>query len=193
MSAAAAVTAGCTPYTVEQPTVPAPRRRPHGIDPDVALAATVLADEQRMVDLIDATVEEHPGLRESLAQAREVHVTHVELLNDAVPEGATAAVSPAASPSVSPDVTPSPEESPDGSADGSANDSPGASSSPVPRRRRDALEELASAEDALALLDKRSAFAAQSGALARVLASMAAAAAQQAVLVAELRGRRRRR
>jgi hypothetical protein len=189
VGAAAAATAACTPYTVEQPTVPAPQRRPRGIDPDVALAATVLADEQRMVDLIDATVEEHPRLREALALARDVHRTHVELLNDAVPEGATAAVSPAASPSVSPEVTPSPDQS----AEGPASETPGATSSPVPRRRRAALADLISAEDALALLDKRSAFAAQSGAFARVLASMAAAAAQQAVLIAELRSRRRRR
>lgn len=189
MGAAAAATAACTPYTVEQPTVPAPTRRPRGVDPDVALAATVLADEQRMVELIDATVQEHPRLRDALAQAREVHRAHVELLNDAVPGGATAAVSPAASPSVSPDVTVSPEESPEGST----SESPGASSSAVPRRRRDALAALVDAEDALALLDKRSAFAAQSGAFARVLASMAAAAAQQAVLVAELRTRPGRR
>ncbi|MGA9748785.1 MAG: hypothetical protein WBQ50_15105, partial [Nocardioides sp.] len=51
---------------------------------------------------------------------------------------------------------------------------------PVPRDRRRAVLDLAGHEDSLALVDKRSAFAAESGAFARVLASMGAAAAQQA-------------
>jgi hypothetical protein len=85
-------------------------------------------------------------------------------------------------------VTPSPE----GPTSGSPAPSPGATSSAVPRRPRQALADLAAAEDALALLDKRSAFAAQSGAFARVLASMAAAAAQQAVLLTEVPAARRR-
>jgi hypothetical protein len=166
--------------------VPAPRPQPRGVDPDVALAATVLADEQRLVDLVDATVEQHPGLRDALAPTRDVHAAHVELLNDAVPDGA-AAVSPSpASPPVSPEVTteitPSPTESPSATS----TPSPGETATAVPGRRGDALAALAAAEDALALLDKRSAFAARSGAFARVLASMAAAATQQAVLLAQL-------
>lgn len=169
-AAAAAGTAACTPYTVQQPTLPAPRRRPRGIDPDVALAASVLVDEREIIDLIDATLEEHPRLREPLEEAREVHLAHVALLNDAVPDGVTASVSPTPSPAGS--------ASPDG----------------VPRSRRRALTALAQAEEELSLLDKRSAFAAQSGSFARVLASMAAAAAQQAALIGELRtGQRRRR
>jgi len=51
-----------------------------------------------------------------------------------------------------------------------------------------ALAELARAEEELSLLDKRSAFAAQSGAFARVLASMAAAAAQQVALLGGTNG-----
>jgi hypothetical protein len=45
------------------------------------------------------------------------------------------------------------------------------------------LRAIARREDELSLVDKRSAFAAESGAFARVLASMAASAAQQAVVL----------
>jgi hypothetical protein len=51
-----------------------------------------------------------------------------------------------------------------------------------------ALSALASAEDGLALVGRRSAFAAQSGAFARVLASMAASAAQQAATLTAAAG-----
>jgi hypothetical protein len=54
-----------------------------------------------------------------------------------------------------------------------------------------ALAALAREEDRVALLGRRSAFTAESGAFARVLASMAAAASQQSVtLAAAARGRR---
>jgi hypothetical protein len=53
----------------------------------------------------------------------------------------------------------------------------------VPSDPARALRAIARREDELALVDKRSAFAAESGAFARVLASMAASAAQQAVVL----------
>jgi len=49
---------------------------------------------------------------------------------------------------------------------------------------------LADQEDRLSLVGRRSAFAAQSGAFARVLASMSASAAQHAVALADAEGRR---
>jgi hypothetical protein len=53
----------------------------------------------------------------------------------------------------------------------------------VPARRARAVAALADAEDRLALLGRRSAFAAQSGVFARVLAGMSASAAQHAVVL----------
>jgi hypothetical protein len=58
----------------------------------------------------------------------------------------------------------------------------------VPARAAVALAALAREEDRLSLLGRRSAFAAQSGAFARVLASMAAASAQQARTLADAAG-----
>ena len=167
----AAALAGCTPSGID--------RRPRGhasaaptpdTDPDVALAATVLADEQAMLDLIDATVARHPALEARLATARDAHQAHVDLLTKAVPEDAR--VSPGASPSaetsptVSPSVSPSPTVTP-----------------AVPAGRPRAVAALADAEDRLALVGRRSAFAAESGAFARVLAGMSASAAQHAVVL----------
>lgn len=135
------------------------------VDPDVLLAATVLADEQRVLDLVDATLARFPGLADVLAAARDAHAAHVELLEEAAPD----------------EPLPSPSPSPSGTA------TPGADAEPrVPRDRRKALVRLARHEDDLALVDKRSAFAAESGAFARVLASMAASAAQQATLIRQV-------
>ena len=53
----------------------------------------------------------------------------------------------------------------------------------MPRDAAQALRALARHEDELSLEDKRSAFAAESGSFARVLASMAASAAQQATVL----------
>ena len=64
-----------------------------------------------------------------------------------------------------------------------ASPSPTATASQVAEDPERALAAVARAEDELTLTGKRSAFAAESGAFARVLASMAAAAAQQAVLL----------
>lgn len=129
-----------------------PSRTPVGPDPDVALAETVRAAEQDLLDRIDAVVTAYPGLRGRLEPTRTAHEAHVALLAEASPSG---------SPSPSPSTTTAPYR-----AAGS---------------RTAALTALSRRETRLALLDKQSAFSAQSGAFARVLASMAAAAAQQAV------------
>ena len=64
--------------------------------------------------------------------------------------------------------------------------SPSPTGSPtVPARRPRAVAALADAEDRLALVGRRSAFAAQSGAFARVLAGMSASAAQHAVALGD--------
>jgi hypothetical protein len=134
------------------------------VDPDVLLAATVLADEQRLLDLVEATLARFPGLTDVLTAARDAHTAHVALLEEAAPDEPLPSASPTAS------------TTPDAADDTESDDE-------VPRDRRRALMRLARREDDLALVDKRSAFAAESGAFARVLASMAASAAQQATLV----------
>lgn len=174
----AVVVTGCTPSGIDRRSRKSAVAAPTpDTDPDVALAATVLADEQAMLDRIAATVARHPGLAGRLAAARAAHQAHVDLLTKAVPKEAR--VSPSASPSqdaapsVSPSVPPSPTAAP-----------------AVPARPPRALAVLADQEDRLSLVGRRSAFAAQSGAFARVLASMSASAAQHAVALADAGGRR---
>lgn len=169
LAGAAAVVTGCTPTGIDRrPKPEATVSRAPGVDPDVALAATVLAHEQAVLALVLAILEQHPDLEPTLSTARSAHRAHVDLLQDAVPDDvrvpATGATSPGVSPSVSPTVTPAPR---------------------VPARLPVAIRAVATAEDRLALVDRRSSFAAESGAFARVLASMAAAAAQQAAALAD--------
>ncbi|MGZ5416217.1 MAG: hypothetical protein ACXWDI_03480 [Nocardioides sp.] len=161
-------TAACTPYSFDDkqrdPDRPAaPVEQPEA-DPDVALAATVLAAEQALVDRVDATLDAHPRLAALLAGTRATHAAHVDLLADAAPESPVP--SPSTSPSTAMSETPEPEPAPR-----------------VPRNTAQALRALARHEDELSLEDKRSAFAAQSGSFARVLASMAASAAQQSAVL----------
>jgi len=137
----------------------------------VALAATVLTGEQAMLDRVLATARRHPGVAPALAEVETMHRAHVRLLTDAVPDDARSRASASASASASaPSAAPSP--APSGWGSGSAA---------VPGRPGAALALLASEEQRLGRIGKRSAFAAESGAFARVLASMAAAAGQQAV------------
>lgn len=178
LGAAALGTAACTPYSLDRDQRPAGRRtapatpEPPRTDPDVALAAAVLAAEQGLLDRIEATVETHPRLERVLAATREVHAAHVDLLADAAPDEP--------SPSSSPSASASPTEQAKGKHS-------------VPDDPARALRALARHEDDLSLADKRSAFAAESGSFARVLGSMAAAAAQQATVLrtADVPGRRR--
>lgn len=124
------------------------------VDPDVALAATALGDVQQMLELVRATGERHPRLREVLSSALAVHEQHVEFLAGAAPAGTK-----------SPSPTPSPSPRGRGA---------------VPRNRERALASVARAERLLASAMTTHALAARSGAFARALGSMGAAAAQQA-------------
>ncbi len=170
----AAVVTGCTPSVVDRRPRPTPARSADA-DPDVALAAAALADEQRMLDLVTATQERHPTLATVLSGARAAHRAHVDLLADAVPDRPSTSASPSGSPSASPSVSPSVAPPPQ----------------PVPSRPAAALSALSRAEDRVGLAGRRHAFAAQSGAFARVLASIAAAAAQQSVVLANAARERR--
>lgn len=125
-----------------------------GTDPDVALAAAVLAGERHLLTTVRATLRRHRhsrDLAELLRATRDVHLAHVRLLADAVPTGA---------PSTAAGHVPAP-----------------------PAGRDAALLALARAEDRLAESTRHSAFDARSGAFARVLASVAAAAAQQSAVL----------
>lgn len=164
----AAVAAGCTGEDSGPGTTAAPRRSGPP-SPDVALAAAVLVDEQAMLDRVLATARRYPRLAGTLAEARTAHRAHVALLTRAVPEDDRPG-----SPSASPSVPAAPRRRPVVPAD------PGA-----------ALAVLATAESRLTAVDQRSALAAESGPFARVLASMAAAAAQQAFALMAAAGERR--
>lgn len=159
---AVAVGTACTPNSANKPAGRAAKESTPEPLPDVALAMTVVADEQDLLDRIDAAVARHPRLEGTLSGARAAHAAHIALLEDAA----------AGSPS------PSPEES--ASADGTAEER---GRDRVPGDPTRAVRALARREDELALVVRRSAFAAESGAFARVLGSMAASAAQQATLL----------
>lgn len=191
VSVAAVGLVGCTPERGldrrrrEDPAPVEPR-----VDPDVAVAAEVLAAENAVLALVRATVERHPALADRLDPVAATHEAHTALLDDAVPEEATAAPTPSASAPV-PAADPSPTASASPTASGSpatpaasVSPSPGDSETAVPRNRGRALQQVAAAEQDLATRTKQQAFKAQSGAFARVLGSMAASAAQHAALLA---------
>jgi hypothetical protein len=168
----------CTPKGVDRRAKPQPSPSPTPQeDPDVTLAATVLAGEQEILDRLTATVRRHPGLRTRLSPAEAAHRAHVRLLTDAVPDkvtpSTTASASPTSTPTASASLTPT-------------------AGPVVPGHPGPALAVLAREEGRLSLLDKRSSFAAESGAFARVLASMAAAAAQHAVVLTAAAARENR-
>lgn len=178
--AGAATLAGCTSDAPDRPrTGPSASgggtsgRAVAQVDPDVAVAVEALTAQRAAVDLLTATVQRHPRLAPALTATREVHEAHVALLEDAVP--AELRPSPTASNSPSPTATASPGGASPGAPDRRTR---------VPRRRGRALAEVVAAEQALATTTKQQAFSAQSGAFARVLGSMAAAAAQQATVLA---------
>jgi hypothetical protein len=184
----AAATAGCTPAEVDRrPSPGATTQRGGRADPDVALAATVLRHEQAMLDAVLATARMHPALGATLAGARAAHRAHVQLLTEAVPgergSGGAGAAAASPSPSGADERAPSPSGTPAGSPSGVPTTTAEAVP-PVPVHGDAALASLAGAEQRLSLTARRSSFAAESGAFARVLASMAAAAAQQGVHLA---------
>jgi hypothetical protein len=152
--------AACKPMTVEQTPVSRPTRKvPRQLDPDVALAAVALEEEQRVLEVLRATVRRHPRLRHTLHQTKVVHRRHVQVLIDAVPRSARPRT---------------------GHHSGSGHAAKAAHRPHVPTDAGAALRSLARHEDRLNALGRTSAFSAQSGVFARLLASMAAAAAQQA-------------
>ena len=191
---AATMLSGCTLGGRPEPLPPVREPTP-GVDPDVVVAGDMLAAEREMLDAVNATMARHEGLRPLLTPVAAVHQAHVTLLTRAVPgsapspsagpsslaspsaapPGSPAGPSPGPSPATSPATSPaaSPAASPSGSASPSASGVP-----PDPDR---AVRRLARHEDRLSLFDRQQAFTARSGAFARLLASMAAAAAQQAV------------
>ncbi|HET7386612.1 MAG TPA: hypothetical protein VFJ19_08130 [Nocardioidaceae bacterium] len=178
-----ALTAGCKLHGIDIRSDRTPHPTPSptpDLAPDVLVAATVLDHEQAVLDRIDATVAAHPRLVDRLASARAGHRAHVQLLTKAVPTPARPGASPSASPSPSPTSILTPPLSATPSASPSAYASPTA----VPHDPHKALRSLGRLEEQLAMDDKRSAFAAQSGSFARVLASMGAAAAQQSAVLA---------
>lgn len=140
----------------------APKRRPTpvaaSVDPDVALAAEALASQRQVLDLLQATRKRHHGLAARLAPVIAAHQAHADLLSHAVPKGVSASASPT-------DAA-----------------SPGRHG--VSRSRSRAMATVVEAEQQLATVAKRQAFRAESGAFARLLASMAAAAAQYATVLA---------
>jgi hypothetical protein len=179
LGAVGTTTLACSPYELQ--TQQRPRRvRPTpttaevpAVDPDVDLATTVVAAERALLERIDATVRRHPRLERVLTATREVHEVHVTLLEDAVPDEAGAPDGETQTSTSTPSPTepgPTPTDDPVGP-------------DRVPRDRARALRAVATAEDELALTAKQAAFAAQSGAFARVLASMAAASAQQSAVL----------
>lgn len=158
-AAAAGAVAGCTPAR-EQHRV----RRRHveaKVDPDVAVAADALAGQKAVLELIAATQERHKGLAQVLTQPLTTQQAHVAVLARAVPD----------------DVSPSPSTSPSPSPSGPDR------RTRVPGDPARALQKVVRAEQDLRTSTKRLAFNAESGAFARILGSMAAAAAQQAAVL----------
>ena len=133
-------------------------------DPDVALLALAAFGERFALEAATATLGRHGELAAILTGVRDAHQSHVQLLSDAAPEDAVAGLRSAA-----------------------ASPSPVAPAGPfrVPSRPVAALRRLSLMERDLSLANKRHAFAADSGAFARILASMAASAAQHASVLAD--------
>lgn len=184
LAAGVALVSGCTPKGVDRRAKPTPSSPPTPEeDPDVTLAATVLKGEQDVLDRLTATIRRHPGLRAELSSAQAAHRAHVRLLTEAVPDKVTTPT-PLPTPTPTAPLSPAAPSSP-----------PPATQTPapaVPRRPGPALALLAREEGRLSLLDKRSSFAAESGAFARVLASMAASAAQHSVVLTAAAARENR-
>jgi hypothetical protein len=134
---------------------------PQRENPDEALVARALAAEQALVRRIELTTRRHPSLRRHVREALIVHRSHVELLQKAG----------------------------DGQRSGAASATPHHGEVRVPAAPRTAVAALVRAEQSLERSQATAALKADSGVFARVLAGMAAAAAQQAVLLGDARAR----
>ncbi len=147
-----------------------------GEEPDHDRVVAGLRDEQAVLDQVVRVRQKHRSLRSALAPTQAVHQAHVDLLSRAVDD----------------------TEGSDGSAgsDGSdgSDDSDGSAGSGAARRDRgrvpgdpaQAVAELVRLERALAERHVTTSVKSRSGTLARVVAAMSAAAAQQAVVLSPL-------
>jgi hypothetical protein len=124
--------------------------------PDVGLALRVLEREQAALALAAASLPGHTALGETVRTVTHVHERHIRVLARALPKGAPRPRSRI------PPVT-----------------------LPVPHDGHQLLLALADRENRLAEANRQSALLADSGALARLLGSMAAAAAQLSTSLAE--------
>lgn len=158
---AGAVATGCTIGDGQSgATSREPGGRPSGsgepasVDPDVTLAAEALSGQRAVLEALEATLAQHRALRGTVTGAFAVHQAHVRLLAKAAPE-------PEAGPTARP-----------GASDRYR----------VPKGIEAAARRLVAVEQKLSTTAEQQSSRAESGAFARLLASMAAAAAQQAVL-----------
>ena len=127
-----------------------------------------LADEQSALNAVEATAARHHTLAEHLAPVIAAHSEHVRLLAEAAP------------------ATPAPTADPTAASPSSSPSAPGEQGTRryrVPREPQAALTSISASERDLNTSIKRHAFVAQSGAFARLLASMAASAAQHGVVL----------
>lgn len=168
---------GCTPDRRQRRREADPAPVEPKVDPDVAVAAEALANQERMIDLLTSTGERHGRLVELLAPVVATHEAHAAMLADAVPDDESPATSPSSS---------SESESPGSSATSPspAPDSSDGGRTAVAASQARALAQVVAAERELTTATKRHAFRAQSGAFARILGSMAAGAAQHADVLA---------
>lgn len=122
-----------------------------------------------MLEALQATTTRHRKLGRLLGPMVEAHTTHIDLLAEAAPDGTAEG---------HPTVTPSGRPS---SAVGGRTG--------VPGNVRRALTTLLSQEEELTVSARRHALVAESGAFARLLASMAASSAQNAAVLADAAGK----
>lgn len=125
-------------------------------EPDLARVRAGLRGEQTVLDQLDRVRRRHRALRRPLAATADVHRAHVQLLSRAV----------------------------EGDDDGDAP--PEGTRDRVPRDPAEALVQLVRLERSLAESHVETAMRSRSGDLARVVAAMSAAAAQQEVTLAAL-------
>jgi hypothetical protein len=135
------------------PSSPAPTTPSPTPGPDVTLAVSVLARERALLDRVVATLRAHPTTDAALRGARHAHQSHVRLLSGAVPG------------------TPTPAETRTPPRRHQRVD--------VPPHAPAALAAVAAAEQRLAAAERGAGLHARSGPFARLLAGMAASAAQQ--------------
>jgi hypothetical protein len=177
------------------PTTPSPTP-----DPDVALADAVLSRERALLDRVLATLHAHPTTGAVLGSARHAHQAHVRLLAGAVPTSVPTPVpTPSASPSASASAAPSPvlPGAPSRTPAPTSATHHGVGAPPhvpahVPTHLPAALAAVAGAEQRLAAFERDAGLRARSGRLARLLAGMAASAAQQAAHLSAAAGEPKR-